>query len=204
MIPKKAALVLNAPELNPDLITEEYIVAADAGFRHVRDKKVAALIGDLDTLGKAPEGINLIRFPVEKNATDGELAIDYLHEQGCKLLTIYGAFGGKIEHIIGNLNLLAYADSLGISAHINDGVMQAWYCRDRIEIASRPGDEVSVFPFGGNAVAAASSGLYYPLHDLTLDVKKSRGISNRATSDKIVLEISSGAVIILVRPVTKF
>lgn len=204
MICKKAALVLNAPELDPDLITENFIVAADAGFRHVKNKKIAALIGDMDTLKDVPTGVNVIRYPVEKNATDGELAIDYLHEAGCETLTVYGAFGGKIEHVIGNLNLLAYADSLGISAHINDGVMQAWYCRDRIEIASRPGDEVSVFPFGGNAVAAASSGLYYPLHDLTLDVKKSRGISNRATSDKIVLEISSGAVIILVRPVTKF
>ena len=204
MICKKAALVLNAPELDPDLITENFIVAADAGFRHVKNKKIAALIGDMDTLKDVPTGVNVIRYPVEKNATDGELAIDYLHEAGCETLTVYWAFGGKIEHVIGNLNLLAYADSLGISAHINDGVMQAWYCRDRIEIASRPGDEVSVFPFGGNAVAAASSGLYYPLHDLTLDVKKSRGISNRATSDKIVLEISSGAVIILVRPVTKF
>ena len=199
MIPKKAALVLNAPELNPDLITEEYIVAADAGFRHVRDKKVAALIGDLDTLGKAPKGINLIRFPVEKNATDGELAIDYLHEQGCRLLTIYGAFGGKIEHIIGNLNLLAYADSLGISAHINDGNMSAYFCRNYIEIPSVKGDEVSIFPFGGNAVAARSEGLYYPLNDLTLDSKKSRGISNRATADKIVLQISEGAVMILLR-----
>lgn len=199
MIPKKAALVLNAPELNPDLITEEYIVAADAGFRHVRDKKVAALIGDLDTLGKAPEGINLIRFPVEKNATDGELAIDYLHEQGCRSLTIYGAFGGKIEHIIGNLNLLAYADSLGISAHINDGNMSAYFCRNYIEIPSVKGDEVSIFPFGGCASVSHSEGLYYPLENLLLKPEKSRGISNRATDEKIVLEIASGAVIVILR-----
>ena len=199
MIPKKAALVLNAPELNPDLITEEYIVAADAGFRHVKNKKIAALIGDMDTLKDVPTGVNVIRYPVEKNATDGELAIDYLHEAGCETLTVYGAFGGKIEHVLGNLNLLAYADSLGISAKIDDGKEKAWFSKSRLEIDFLPGDEVSIFPFGGCASVSHSEGLYYPLENLLLKPEKSRGISNRATDEKIVLEIASGAVIVILR-----
>ena len=195
----KAALVLNAPELDASIIAEDFIVAADAGFRHLSGRNAAALVGDLDTLGSAPEGVTLIRYPIEKNATDGELAIDYLNSLNFKEITIYGAFGGKIEHVLGNLNLLAYADSLGISAKIDDRKEKAWFSKSRLEIDSLPGDEVSIFPFGGCASVSHSEGLYYPLENLLLKPEKSRGISNRATSDKIVLEISSGAVIVILR-----
>ena len=195
----KAALVLNAPELDASIIAEDFIVAADAGFRHLSGRNAGALVGDLDTLGSAPEGVMLIRYPIEKNATDGELAIDYLNSLNFKEITIYGAFGGKIEHVLGNLNLLAYADSLGISAKIDDRKEKAWFSKSRLEIDSLPGDEVSIFPFGGCASVSHSEGLYYPLENLLLKPEKSRGISNRATSDKIVLEISSGAVIVILR-----
>lgn len=195
----KAALVLNAPELDASIIAEDFIVAADAGFRHLSGRNVAALVGDLDTLGSAPEGVMLIRYPIEKNATDGELAIDYLNSLNFKEITIYGAFGGKIEHVLGNLNLLAYADSLGISAKIDDGKEKAWFSKSRLEIDSLPGDEVSIFPFGGCASVSHSEGLYYPLENLLLKPEKSRGISNRATDEKIVLEIASGAVIVILR-----
>ena len=195
----KAALVLNAPELDASIIVEDFIVAADAGFRHLSGRNAVALVGDLDTLGSAPEGVMLIRYPIEKNATDGELAIDYLNSLNFKEITIYGAFGGKIEHVLGNLNLLAYADSLGISAKIDDGKEKAWFSKSRLEIDSLPGDEVSIFPFGGCASVSHSEGLYYPLENLLLKPEKSRGISNRATDEKIVLEIASGAVIVILR-----
>ena len=109
------------------------------------------------------------------------------------------ALGGKIEHVLGNLNLLAYADSLGISAKIDDGKEKAWFSKSRLEIDSIPGDEVSIFPFGGCASVSHSEGLYYPLENLLLKPEKSRGISNRATDEKIVLEIASGAVIVILR-----
>ena len=190
---------MNAPELDASIIAEDFIVAADAGFRHLSGRNAVALVGDLDTLGSAPEGVMLIRYPIEKNATDGELAIDYLNSLNFKEITIYGAFGGKIEHVLGNLNLLAYADSLGISAKIDDGKEKAWFSKSRLEIDSLPGDEVSIFPFGGCASVSHSEGLYYPLENLLLKPEKSRGISNRATDEKIVLEIASGAVIVILR-----
>ena len=158
---KTVALVLNAPEIKTE-IAESAIVAADGGFRHVKGKKVLALIGDFDTLYDIPEGVDIVRFPVEKNSTDGELALDYIKSLGAEKAVIYGGFGGKPEHVIGNLNLLAYADSL-------------------------------------SAVVARSESLYYPLENLLLEPQKSRGISNRATSDKVLLEVSSGAITVIVR-----
>ena len=83
------ALVLNAPELDTE-VKEDAIIAADGGYRHVEGKNVIAVIGDLDTLRRIPEGIKLVKYPVEKNATDGELAIEYAAASGVKELNIYG------------------------------------------------------------------------------------------------------------------
>lgn len=195
---KTVALVLNAPEIKTE-IAESAIVAADGGFRHVKGKKVLALIGDFDTLCDIPEGVDIVRFPVEKNSTDGELALDYIKSLGAEKAVIYGGFGGKPEHVIGNLNLLAYADSLNMRAEILDGDTRAYFTRNTLEIDCKTGDSVSVFPFGGCAVVARSESLYYPLENLLLEPQKSRGISNRATSDKVLLEVSSGAITVIVR-----
>lgn len=198
MLNDVVALVLNAPEIKSE-ITETVIVAADGGFRHVADKKIAALIGDFDTLECVPDNVKIVRFPVEKNSTDGELALDYVKSIGAEKVVIYGAFGGKIEHVVGNLNLLAYADSLGMSAEIRDGDTRAFFTRGILSFDCRTGDSVSVFPFGGNALVAHSESLYYPLENLLLECEKSRGISNRATSENVLLEVARGAVTVIVR-----
>lgn len=197
---KTAALVLNAPELNAD-IKEGFVVAADGGYRHCMrlGKRVNALIGDFDTLDVLPDGVYIVRFPVEKNATDGELALDYIAGEGFGSVTIYGGFGGKTEHVIGNLNLLAYADTLGLEARIDDGNIAAFFTRGELSFPARPGDEISVFPFAGDALVAHSEGVYYPLENLLLKSEKSRGISNRATSDKVKLCVESGAVTVIRR-----
>ena len=116
-----AALVLNAPELDTE-VKESVIIAADGGYRHVEGKNVIAVIGDLDTLKRIPENVKLIRYPVEKNATDGELAIEYAVAEGVTELNIYGGLGGKPEHVAGNLNLLARSPSEKVSAQSSSPV----------------------------------------------------------------------------------
>lgn len=57
---------------------EELVIACDAGYRSAREAGVLPhlLIGDFDSLGEQlPEGIETLRFPVEKDDTDGMLAL---------------------------------------------------------------------------------------------------------------------------------
>ena len=137
------ALVLNAPELDTE-VKEDAIIAADGGYRHVEGKNVIAVIGDLDTLKRIPENVKLIRYPVEKNATDGELAIEYAASRGITELNVYGGLGGKPEHVAGNLNLLAFAFGKGIRAKLVTRDYTVYYATGTFRV--RAGE---VFAFRG-------------------------------------------------------
>ena len=57
----------------------DFIIAADAGYRHLQALGIPPdmLIGDFDSLGEVPKGVELLRFPVMKDDTDLMLAVKY-------------------------------------------------------------------------------------------------------------------------------
>ncbi len=193
-----AALVLNAPELDTE-VKESVIIAADGGYRLVEDKAVKAVIGDFDTLKRIPENVKLVRYPVEKNATDGELAIEYAQSEGVTELNIYGGIGGKTEHVIGNLNLLAFASGKGIRAKLVTRDCTVYYATGAFRVTAGKGAAVSVFAYGGEALIDGSEGLYYPYDELVIAPSSSRGISNVATADEIAFDVKRGSALVFVR-----
>ncbi len=192
------ALVLNAPSLERD-IEESLIIAADGGYRLVTDRAVQAIIGDFDTLGYIPDTVLTISHPVDKDKTDGELALDYIKNLGAESVSIYGASGGHSDHVLGNLNLLAYADYIGLSAVIKNNDEDIYFVSNRFELEIFRSSVVSILPFGGRVTFKKSKGLYYCLDGITIEPYSSLGISNKATDSKISIEILEGKAIIVVR-----
>ena len=194
----KFALVLNAPHLDVS-IEEENVIAADGGYRLLTDKKPIAIIGDLDTLGYKPSDIPVILHPVEKDATDGELSLEHIKSLGGQHVTIYGALGGKIEHVLGNLNLLAYANKIGLNAKIISKDYTIYYLDGIGTFSVNKNSTVSLLPHGGACSFNDSLGLYYPLKNIVLEPHSSLGISNVATDDIIKIEVNSGACLVIIR-----
>ena len=195
----KVAIILKSPELNATVL-EENVIYADAGYKfkeQIGDKNVLAVVGDFDSLGKAPDGEKIIGLNVEKNFTDGERALRYAVECGASEIVIYGAYGGKIEHILGNIALLKVAKNLGVNAKIKDGNNITELIGGAVKKRVKKGGTVSLIPYGGDCVFNGSRGLYYPLDGLTLTNADTRGISNQATSEQIELEIISGEALIV-------
>ena len=54
----------------------DLVIAADGGFLHLLENKIRCdlFIGDADSLGYIPEGIESIIHPIKKNETDMQLA----------------------------------------------------------------------------------------------------------------------------------
>ena len=105
MADKKIAIILKSPDFC-ESVTEDIVIYADAALNHknkVGEKEILAVVGDFDSLGYTPKGVNITKLEVEKNFTDGERAVHLAVENGYKDITIYGAYGGKIEHILGNI-----------------------------------------------------------------------------------------------------
>ena len=195
----QAAIILKAPNLTCE-VSENNVIFADAAYKfknQLGQKNVLAVVGDFDSLGHAPENEKVVNLNLEKNFTDGERAVRYAVENGYDELTIYGAFGGKIEHILGNIALLKIALNLGAKAKIKDGECITRLIDKSTNLSVKKGSTLSILPYGGNCVFKSSKGLYYPLNDLTLTPSDTRGISNVATENVVQLQLVSGEALVI-------
>lgn len=195
----KVAVILKSPRFN-DIVSENVVIYADGAYKHkekVGEKKVLAVVGDFDSLGKAPNGEKIVGLSVEKDFTDGEICVRHAIENGAKELVIYGAYGGKIEHVLGNIALLKIAKNLGVKAIIKEGSNVTELIDKSVEISVKKDGVISIIPYGGNCEFIDSEGLYYPLDGITLTTFDTRGISNKATSEKIKINIKLGEALII-------
>ncbi len=193
------AVILKAPFLTEKVI-EEKVIYADAGYKFkdlVGEKEILAVVGDFDSLKTPPKDQKTINLNVEKDFTDGERAIRYAVELGAKNISIYGAYGGNIDHILGNIALLKIAKELGVNAIIKDDGKNTVLISKESRFKVKKGGTVSIIPYGGDCSFIDSKGLYYPLKDVTLTTKDTRGISNRAESQEIVINVKSGEALII-------
>lgn len=194
------AIILKAPEFN-DTVTEKKVIYADAAYRfadRLNGKIVLGVVGDFDSLKYVPQEEKIVLLDEEKNFTDGERAVLYAKECGEKEIVIYGAYGGKIEHVLGNIALLKIAKANGLKAQIKfkDCITELLF-EGKHRFVVKEKSKVSLIPYGGNCVFGRSKGLYYPLDGLTLTPADTRGISNVAVSSEIALEILKGETLVI-------
>lgn len=193
------AVILKAPYLNEKVI-EDKVIYADAGYKFadvIGKKEVLAVVGDFDSLTVPPKDETIISLHVEKDFTDGERAIRQAVKVGADKIVIYGAYGGNIDHILGNIALLKIAKELGVLAVIKDDGKNTELISNKTEIVVKKGGVVSIIPYGGDCAFNGSKNLYYPLDGITLTTKDTRGISNKALDENITVDIKSGEALII-------
>ena len=79
------------------------------------------VLGDFDSYaGALPEGVPILRYPVEKDDTDTMLAVRWASEQGFDAVRLCCCFGGRLDHLLSNVQTLQYAVSLGMDAEAAD------------------------------------------------------------------------------------
>ncbi len=92
-------------------LPEAPIFAIDGGYNYVRKmgELPAVAVGDFDSLGFIPEGVEIIKHPVRKDKTDMLLAVDTALERGFDTAFVLGALGGRrFDHSIANMQSLFY------------------------------------------------------------------------------------------------
>lgn len=189
------AVVLNGPKLDIN-IKEKYIICADGGYNSLPQGIIPSIIlGDMDSIGEIPPGIENIVIPKVKDYTDGEFAIRYAARlQGVEKIYIYGALGGRADHILANIGLLKIAYSLGKKAFIVDKETLITYENKDVNYEVSKGDIISILADELGVRLNKGEGLFYKLNDLELNPFESRGISNIAICTTIKFEVTSGGV----------
>jgi thiamine pyrophosphokinase len=204
---KRAILFANGDfPANDSLMIEEddFLVAVDGGLRHLLFLGLTPqlLIGDLDSV--TPHdldsciqwGIEILRFPPEKDETDLELAVLDSLQRGFNDIVITCAVGGRLDHTLGNLSLLGLPELKGTHTRISHGATTIYLVNGRIDLPTSPGALISLLPWGEAVQGVTTSGLQYPLKDATLYPWKTRGLSNVATSTQISVTVKSGQLLL--------
>ncbi|MDP9334864.1 MAG: thiamine diphosphokinase [Actinomycetota bacterium] len=209
----RAAIVLAggdpvAPSLRTLLPDEAVVVAADSGL-HQADLlglRVDYVIGDLDSADPAAvararaAGAVVERHPVDKDATDLELALDAARDRGARRITVVGGAGGRLDHFLANVALLAsprFAD-LEIDARLGDAyVVVAQGGRLPYVITGAAGSLVTLIPGGDDACGITTVGLQYPLHGETLRRGTTRGVSNVLVGEEGSVVLDQGTLLVI-------
>ena len=194
------------PEVEELVRRADLIIAADggAGAALAHGWQPHILVGDLDS---APAdvraraeagGAEVLQYPVRKDETDTELALHTALARGAEEVYLLGAVGGRLDHTLANLLLLALPELEGARLTILAGRQRIFAIRDHAEIPGRPGDLVSLLPLGGDAEGIWTSGLDYPLQGGTLRFGAPRGISNVITRPPAEVRLEKGLLLAIV------
>jgi thiamine pyrophosphokinase len=210
---QRVAVVLNGHLGPPErllalLDCADRIVAADGGANWLLEqgRTPDLLVGDLDSV--RPEvlawlqarGCQIQRHPPQKDETDAELALAAAAALEPQEIAILGALGGRMDHALANLALLAMPALRGIHVRIWDDTSLIWLVQDESEIEGAPGDLVSLLPWGGDARGIVTEGLAYPLQGETLRMGPSRGVSNVLVGRRARVRLQAGSLLVVHTP----
>jgi thiamine pyrophosphokinase len=206
---QRAVIFANGILLEPSaarslLQSGDLVVAADGGYHNALSAGVKphTVIGDMDSVSASKledaerTGTQIIRLPKEKDETDLELAIRYTLEKQATEIIVIGAQGGRLDQMLGNISLLASVPA-GVDIRLDDGHEEVMLVDHLLVITGKPGDVVSLIPWGTPVTGIRTEGLRYPLHGETLLPHKSRGISNEMMGQKASIDISEGKLIVI-------
>ncbi len=203
-----AALFLNGEFEKSDRLTKQInqadlLVAVDGGLQHVMASGLTPhiIIGDLDSIDATDlenyenNGVDVVKFPVHKDETDLELAVDYVLSLGFKEILILGATGGRTDHFFGNILFFSNPKYLSYRIRILTKKSEIFYCTRQQIIEGAAGDLISLIPISEVVSGIKTTGLMYPLQDETLFRWKTRGISNQMQDQKALIEYESGVLL---------
>ena len=99
----------------PEISDGDYVIAADKGVEILNCHGLTPdlTVGDFDSSSYVPEK-NVIVLPVEKDVTDTHAAVDIALEKGAEEIVIYGGMGGRPDHTLANISLIASLVKKGI------------------------------------------------------------------------------------------
>lgn len=177
----------------------DYVIAADGGLTVCEENGICPhlILGDFDSLGRVPQGENVLQVPVEKDDTDMMLAVKNGLEQGCKVFHIYGGTGGRLDHTISNLQTLLYLAQHGAQGWLYDkNGKYTVFCNGKLELAAKKDGIFSVFAMNGDAEGVVILGGQYTAENITLKEGLPMGVSNHFVGNPVSVTVSNGTLLV--------
>jgi thiamine pyrophosphokinase len=193
--------IVGAADFSPLLFSPEkgdLVIAADGGFLHLNQIGFIPdlFIGDGDSLGFFPEGIERVVLPEEKDDTDLVAAARIGLARGYRRFFFHGALGGdRFSHSIANLQLLSFLEKEGAEGTLAGKSLTVKLLSKGDFYFDFSGGFFSLFSLEGGAVVSVS-GAKYPLEEKLLVPFFPLGVSNEGTKNTKI-SVHSGKVLLI-------
>lgn len=190
---------------NISLSPQDLVIAADGGFDYLESIGLHAdyVLGDFDSVQSYYLPSDSIRYPAKKDDTDLMLAVKLGLEKGYTQFVIYGGLGGRLDHTLGNIQVLTYLSRNG--AHgilygedytvqvITNGSLS--FAKDTPE--NTAGNLCSIFSLSDESHNVTIQGFEYEIEGTTLTNGFPLGISNTFTGKKSYISVQKGSLAVV-------
>jgi thiamine pyrophosphokinase len=199
-----AAPLTPTPRLKARLAQLErpFVVAADDGATTALafGLRPHVVIGDLDSLDPTTRvqlaNIPTETYPRDKDATDGQLAIERALREAPRELLLVGFLGGpRLDQALANVLLLVnltipavLLDEQNECVLVRPGTPYAW--------AAEPDEVVSLIPLAGDVAGVRTVGLRWRLDGDRLRLGETRGVSNEPIAGEASVSIQAGLLLL--------
>jgi thiamine pyrophosphokinase len=204
---KKACVFCNGRLSNPakakQIATDcDLLMAADGGAKHFADIGLTpqVIIGDMDSVDsdiwENNRGTEHIRYPEAKDKSDTELAVEYALGRGCKQVILLAATGGRLDHTLGNVALLASHPGQ-VALFDGKSTLVAVDKSEKCILHGNVGTRVSLVPYGDGSSRVRTNGLKYALRDEYLN-SATHGLSNELSRKETCICVSNGILLVYI------
>lgn len=185
--------------------SQDLIIAVDGGFERCLELnlKPDILIGDFDSLAsplldRIPTDCKKITYSSHKNETDTQLAFEYCIQHKIFEVLICNDLSGRFDHALALIQNLLQAHQSGVKATLVSANQLVFILDDNAALNYPVKTIISLISLSEQTEFSASTGLQYPLKDITLYNYQSRGISNLVTEPKQEIQIKSGLALAII------
>lgn len=191
---------------------EEYlpdtIIGVDGGLDFCKKNGVILdyVMGDFDSVSPCAlsffkeKKVPIFTFPSQKDDTDTELAIKKACELKAKEIMILGGTGSRLDHVLGNLQVLYRTVKKGISCYMIDACNKITILlpgETKVEKKVQHGKYTSFLPFSQQVTDLSLLGFAYPLKDYKMTKDTSLGVSNEIIEACATVSFKDGALIMI-------
>ncbi len=191
-----------------EVLPDATIIAADSGLDHAVaiGLRPTILVGDLDSIsahGKMwayAHELEIDQHPVDKGATDTELALTRAAATEADNLVMLGAAGDRFDHAIGTLAALgnpALARFETIQLVLDDTAIHVIHPGRSVTIDLPQNTSFSLLALHGPCRGIDVTGARWPLADAALEPWSTRGVSNETTA-LLYIAVADGILTLVV------
>lgn len=194
-------VVGSSPEVYWDgRVVPDMVLCADGGL-HTAFRlglKPDVWIGDADSSVPVP-GVKAVALPKEKDYTDTEACLRYGLNHGMGDFILIGCTGGRLDHFLGNVNLLEFLAERGArGVIINDDNEISFYVSPVEFPSPHHYRYVSILPLDRELSGVSIHGVKYPLREAVLERASSYSVSNEPLPlETVRISIERGSAVIV-------